>query len=88
MEVTMTKELKPATKKTVEWVTCSLEQWNVLIILFLKNIPFFQGISIHEAARQGDLDTVQHLIDEGIDANIKDDDGVSITPIWTGLLEF
>ena len=38
------------------------------------NISFLQGNSIHEAARQGDLDTVRCLIDEGTDANIKDDD--------------
>ena len=42
------------------------------------SISFLQGNSIHKAARQGDLDTVQHLIDEGTDVNIKDDDGVSI----------
>ena len=53
--------------------------------IIFKEHSFLQGISIHEAARQGDLDTVQHLIDEGMDVNFKDDDGVGI---WTGLLEF
>ena len=38
--------------------------------------------SIHEAARQGDLDIVRHLIDEGTDVNISDDDGVSIRSVW------
>ena len=47
------------------------------IILIEVNISFFQGISIHEAARQGDLNTVRHLTNEGMDVNIKDDDGVS-----------
>ena len=32
---------------------------------------------LHDAARQGDLDTVRRLTDEGIDVNIKDDKGVS-----------
>ena len=48
---------------------------------FEVNISFFPlkgGKSIHEAARQGDLDTVRHLIDEGTDVNSRDDEGVSI----------
>ena len=46
------------------------------------NIYFLQGNSIHKAARQGDLDTVRCLIDEGTDVNIKDDDGASIRSFW------
>ena len=46
------------------------------IILIEVNVSFFQGNSIHEAARQGDLDTVRCLVGEGMDVNIKDDDGV------------
>ena len=46
------------------------------------NISFLQGNSIHKAARQGDLDTVQCLIDGGMDVNIKDHDGVSIRSFW------
>ena len=46
------------------------------------NISFLQGKSIHEAARQGNLDTVQHLITEGTDVNIKDHDGASIRSFW------
>ena len=38
-----------------------------------------QGISLHLAARQGDLDTVKHLVDEGDDINSKDKNGVRMT---------
>ena len=38
------------------------------------------------AARQGNLRTVRHLIDEGTDVNVKDDDGVRIqTYLYTDL---
>ena len=38
------------------------------------------------AARQGNLHTVRHLIDEGTDVNVKDDDGVRIqTNLYTDL---
>ena len=33
--------------------------------------------NLHEATRQGNLDTVRQLIDEGTDVNIRDADGVS-----------
>ena len=46
------------------------------------NISFLQGNSIHEAARQGDLNTVQHFINEGMDVDIKDHDGASIRSFW------
>ena len=36
----------------------------------------YQGNSLHIATRQGDLDTVKHLIDEGDDINSKDKNGV------------
>ena len=54
----------------------ALFNWRVV------NISFLQGNSIHEAARQGDLDTVRHFINEGTDVNIKDHDGASIRSIW------
>ena len=34
------------------------------------------------AARQGNLHTVRHLIEEGTDVNVKDDDGVRIKTNW------
>ena len=58
-----------------------MERAGVFIFLFScfnrSKISLLQGNSIHEAARQSDLDTVQCLIDEGMDVNIIDEDGVS-----------
>ena len=34
------------------------------------------------AAKQGNLHTVRHLIDEGTDVNVKDDGGVRIKTNW------
>ena len=33
--------------------------------------------NLHEATRQGDLDKVKQLIDEGTDVNVRDDNRVS-----------
>ena len=33
--------------------------------------------NLHEATRQGDLDTVRQLIDEGMDVNVRGENGVS-----------
>ena len=41
-------------------------------------LSVYQGNPLHEAARQGNLHTVRHLIDGGMDVNIKDDHGVSL----------
>ena len=52
----------------------------LISLLILSKVKFFsahQENPLHDAARQGDLDTVRRLTDEGIDVNIKDDKGVS-----------
>ena len=39
-------------------------------------LNLFQRTPLHNAAEQGDVDTLKNLLDQGMNINIKDKDGV------------
>ena len=47
----------------------------------LLSSKLFQETSLHIAVRQQDLETVRMLLDQGVDTNIKDKNGVNKTSL-------
>ena len=48
--------------------------------MFLS-VCFYQRSSLHTAARLGELDKVKYSVEEGVDINSKDKNGVRVTII-------